>query len=275
MSLPADESRPERTRIRRRRWPWIAAAVLVAAIAASWYAARRVRYTAVATLRVAMHPKSILPVAGREPGDPAEYKRTQEALLTDRSVISYAITRLAASAAHVHPDDQEQPDPEDWLEKELRVEFVGGSEVMRVSLSGDRPKDIADIVNQMIDSYMELVVDAGKQGSAQLRRTKLEELSERIPAEIEGQASNPRSVSRSPTAWGRARSGGTGRGRGGPIPSIGPRGWTRRDRDSGADGPRDPLGGGASPGGGERAGTHHVAVQGRPPRRARWAWAGR
>ena len=233
---------------------------------------RMVRYTAVATLRVATHPKSILPVGGREPGDPAEYKRTQVALLKDRSIITHAITKLAATGGDAVPTLQEQPDPEDWLEKELKVEFVGDSEVLRVSLSGDRPEDIAAIVNQMVDSYMELVVDAENKARA-VRRTQLEELSDAIPAEIEGQASNPRSSPGvRPPGGGREAA---ARGGGGPIPSIGPRGWTRRDRDSGADGPRDPLGGGASPGGGEGAGTHHAAVQGRPPRRARWAWAGR
>ena len=152
----------------RRRWGLaLVLGLLLAAVAgpAAWYVVPRDKYTAVATLQVATKPKRIIFEPRDGTTDFSTYQKTQVALFKDRSVISHAITKLTEKGVGAIPTLQEQPDPEGWLERQLKVEFVGGSEVLRVSLSGDRPKDIAAIVNQMIDSYMELVVDKENDGS--------------------------------------------------------------------------------------------------------------
>ena len=41
----------------------------------------------------------------------------------------------------------------------LKVEFVAGSEVMEISLSGDDPEEIAGIVNAVKKAYMDEVVN--------------------------------------------------------------------------------------------------------------------
>ena len=54
---------------------------------------------------------------------------------------------------------REQVDPIVWLQENLKVEFLAGSEVMEISLSGDNPEELAGIVNAVKKAYMEEVVN--------------------------------------------------------------------------------------------------------------------
>ena len=90
---------------------------------------------------------------------------------------SHALAELTAEKGLSDlPTLREQPDPEGWLANRLRVEFVGDSEVLReFSPSGDRPKDLATIVNQVVNSYMVFVVDSEEDGRWQ-RLSRLQDL---------------------------------------------------------------------------------------------------
>ena len=54
---------------------------------------------------------------------------------------------------------REQVDPIAWLQEKLEVEFVAGSEVMEISLTGQNPEEIAGIVNAVKEAYIDEVVN--------------------------------------------------------------------------------------------------------------------
>ena len=80
----------------------------------------------------------------READDYKRYQNTQKTLVTsqlsltatlqDKDVSNYRMVRA-------------QVDPMAWLQANLKVEFIAGSEVMEISLSGDNPDELAGVVN--------------------------------------------------------------------------------------------------------------------------------
>ena len=54
---------------------------------------------------------------------------------------------------------RKQADPVAWLQDNLEVGFVGGSEVMRIALSGNNADEVAGIVNAVKKAYLEEVVN--------------------------------------------------------------------------------------------------------------------
>ncbi len=156
------ESRPQAppgATLPRSPWRWLLPLLLLLPIggATVW----RTRYTATATLYIARTPKGILRDSRAEGTDPETYRKTQVALLTDRYILAHALSK--PEVAHL-PTIQEQLrrkiDPEEWLQGRLRATFPGGSEVLEVSLSGDRPEDLGAIVNSVVDSYMTEIMAA-------------------------------------------------------------------------------------------------------------------
>lgn len=143
----------------RRRWPaslalGLAAAGLVGG--ATYLLVPRAKYTAGATLHVATKPKRIIFDPQERETDFRTYQKTQVTLLKNRRVLGNALAKPAVAALATV---REQADPEEWLEATLKADFPGGSEVLQVSLSGDRAEDLALIVNAVVKSYMSLVVE--------------------------------------------------------------------------------------------------------------------
>src|SRR5262249_18713561 len=56
------------------------------------------------------------------------------------------------------PTVRRQEDPVRWLEEELKIETQGDSMIMKLSLSGDSPTDITQIVNAVREAYLREVV---------------------------------------------------------------------------------------------------------------------
>lgn len=147
----------------RRRWMLaLGLGLLLAGTAgpAAWFLVPKSKYTAKASLFVMANPRRV-ELGG--PGDRTElgtYQRTMVALLKDPFVLADAINKPeVASLPTIKELDRRGTDPEEWLEQSLKAEFPGGSEVLTVSLSGDHSEDLATIVNQVVASYMTLVVD--------------------------------------------------------------------------------------------------------------------
>jgi capsular exopolysaccharide synthesis family protein len=143
-----------------RRWTLalgmgVALAVLIGSIV--WLVVPKAKYTANSTLQVATNPQRIVFDPRNNSADAKTYQKTQLALLTNRYVLGHAL--IDPSIAGL-PTIREQVDAEDWLESHLKATFPGGSEVLDVSLSGDRPTDLAKIVNAVVESYMLLIVQA-------------------------------------------------------------------------------------------------------------------
>jgi polysaccharide biosynthesis transport protein len=144
--------------LRRRQMLALGVAILLTSISgpAAWFLIP-VKFKAQARLQVASQlPKVLFPTVETEDG--ADYRRfqnTQAALVTSQLVLNAALQDPTVSAYRMV---REQIDPFTWLRETLKVEFVGGSEVMEISLSGADPEEMAGIVNAVKKAYMEEVV---------------------------------------------------------------------------------------------------------------------
>jgi len=172
---PASPATPDAAallRAFRRRWPSaLGGGLLLAAVAAAvaWFAVPPAKYTATGTLHVAMiRPKILFPTAEQE-AEYATYQKTQMAQIKSRVVLDEVIRDPeVARLDTVREVAARQADPSEWLDKQVTVEFTKGSEILQVSMSGDRPKDVEVITNKVIEKYMKLVVDSD--GSERKRR---------------------------------------------------------------------------------------------------------
>jgi len=117
----------------------------------------RTRVRAQARLQVASQlPKVLFSTVETEVNDDyRRYQNTQQALVMSQLVLNAALQDPNVSAYRMV---REQTDPITWLKDKLKVEFVAGSEVMEISLSGTDPKEVAGLVNAVKKAYMDEVV---------------------------------------------------------------------------------------------------------------------
>jgi polysaccharide biosynthesis transport protein len=127
----------------------------VTAAAAVWML-RPDKFTADALIRVASSEHRVLRDLGPDHERGSSYIKTQIALLRSRPVLRSAVR---SEQVRDLPIASEKPDLVGWLEKDLRIEQVDGTEVVRVSLTsrGDG-SDLAPLVNAVVQSYMDEVV---------------------------------------------------------------------------------------------------------------------
>jgi hypothetical protein len=106
-----------------------------------------------ALLQVAAHQPQVLFGAGETetPEDYRRYQKTQRVLVRSRLVLTAALQDQAVKGYRIV---REQIDPVAWLERNLEVEFVSGSEVMEIALRGDDPIEIAGLVNAVKNAYV-------------------------------------------------------------------------------------------------------------------------
>src|SRR5262249_39494645 len=116
----------------RRRWLLALSLSITAgsgAAAAAWYLWQP-EYTAFATIQIASHQPTMLP--GQRDSDEQSsfevYKRTQQELIRDRSILRAA---LRDDAVEGLPVVTEQIDPVSWLQRELAVTFPGDAEILQ------------------------------------------------------------------------------------------------------------------------------------------------
>ena len=135
--------------------------LLAIIVAAGGYAAWKsypAKFKAQALLQVsAQEPKLRSETVETEVGDDFKrYQLTQVALVKSQLALTAALKDRAVSAYRII---REHRDPIVWLQDNLEVEFVGGSEVMRIALSGNDPDEVAGIVNAVKKAYMEEIVN--------------------------------------------------------------------------------------------------------------------
>ena len=104
------------------------------------------------------------------------------AALQDKEVSKYRMVR-------------EQIDPIAWLQENLKVEFIAGSEVMEISLSGDDPHELAGIVNAVKKAYMEEVVNVDTKQRTD-RHDQLKKIKETVRRNPQGAAGQPEEACR-------------------------------------------------------------------------------
>lgn len=157
---PADEGPDAAALLKalRRRWALALSLGLAAgatAAASAWSLIPPAKYTARAILHVSTTPPKLVFDHDHET-DYRTFQQTQVALINSRMVLSAA---LADPAVKALPTVAEQPDPMEWLEKTLAVKFPGGSEILEISLGGDRAHDLPVIVNAVAQSYLYNMVE--------------------------------------------------------------------------------------------------------------------
>ncbi|MBY0522438.1 MAG: polysaccharide biosynthesis tyrosine autokinase [Gemmataceae bacterium] len=159
----------------RRRWLLsvglgLPCAVFFALI--TWYFLVPARYTATALLHISSTPPRVLGSTGEGSADLPNYQRTQTALLKSRFVLNAALREPKVADLQMV---RTRPDAAEWLAKELKVDSTLGPEVLRISLSGDQPGDVAAIVNAIADAYLREIVNKERNGQ-QTRVDRLKEI---------------------------------------------------------------------------------------------------
>ena len=148
----------------RRNWLLgLALGVISAAIcgvAAYWLIPNS--FTPFAYIRVAMNPEVL--VYGNDRGtsrqDYEVYKNTQIGSLKSPLVFVAALRKPNIAALGIV---RRQKDPLSWLQDYLRVVYINDSEIMRVSLSDNNSQETADLINAIVDAYLEEVVNKEEQ----------------------------------------------------------------------------------------------------------------
>ncbi len=138
----------------RRCWP-VAVPVglaLAALLGAAAWVGRPEKVTSFALVRIAANPERIL--SDNQSMDfSGGYARTQMAMMRSRPVLRDAIS---SEKVRQLPVLTRQGDPVEWLEKELKVDRVEGTEIVRLSLtSREDGSDFAPILNAVLESYLE------------------------------------------------------------------------------------------------------------------------
>lgn len=146
----------------RRRWLALLVVIPLVALglgAGVWYSFDRWpinRYVAQSTLRVFAMPPAIIGAVPDANSEFSYYRSAQAALVKSRSVLNTALEQAEVRNTRLM---QLQPDPLEWLDRELKVDFRQGQELMRVSLEGEEPNDIRHVVNAIVTVYLRDIVN--------------------------------------------------------------------------------------------------------------------
>ncbi|MHB1556393.1 MAG: polysaccharide biosynthesis tyrosine autokinase [Isosphaeraceae bacterium] len=147
---------------RRRSGLALGIAILFSAIAATatWFLAP-MNFKAHAKLHIAAQAPKILftTVDNNQDHGGDFYKRyqsTQQTLVKSHLVLAAALLDPKVARYKMIED---LVDPIDWLQQKLGVDFVSGSEVMEISLTGPDPDEVAGLVNAVKKAYMDEVVN--------------------------------------------------------------------------------------------------------------------
>lgn len=167
--------------LRALRHCWLTAGatavVAVACVSAvAWRVLPPPRYTAFGLLQIASRPPqvafTILETRAETRDELDTYQKTQLQLIKSRFVLNAALSdpQVVGLATIAEQGDGAL----DWLAKEVNVEFLNGSDLLRIALRGERPRDMAVIVNAIMSAYLREEVT---QEEAR-RRKRLEQLNE-------------------------------------------------------------------------------------------------
>lgn len=143
----------------KRRWRTaVIIGVPVAILAAvGVFLATPAPFTAFALLRMAAVEQRLVFKTAEEVSDFGTYRKTQMALIKSRFVMNAALRKPNVAALSMV---REQPFPVAWLEQAIQVDAYDSPEILRISLTGDRPSELTEVVNAVKDAYLEEVVNA-------------------------------------------------------------------------------------------------------------------
>ena len=141
-----------------RRWKFaltiaVPASVIMFAVAGLLIPAH---YTAYALLRIAeIEPRLVFKTAEGK-SDFHTYRKTQIAMIKSSMVLNAAL-RMEGIAQL--PLIRQHDDPVPWLKENLRVASYHSPEILQISIAGQQPEELAQIVNAVKDAYLDEVVN--------------------------------------------------------------------------------------------------------------------
>ena len=142
-----------------RRWPLAIIGGLVigvVATAAAFFLVPPPKYTVKAMIHVASSPARIIFQTSESVPDYRSYQRTQATLAKSRKVLTAALRHPEVAGLRSIPIEG---DGASWLDRELKVDFPGGAEIMTVTMTGADAKDATILVNAVCDAYLKQIVE--------------------------------------------------------------------------------------------------------------------
>jgi capsular exopolysaccharide synthesis family protein len=186
-SLPPLAKTPDAVSLLKAlRHRWVLALSLsllvgVLAAAAAWYLFPQAKptYRAYALLRISQVAQRIVfPTNIEDKVEYPVYRQTQAELLRSRYVLRAALKEYdqirdellqkdpeAGGKLPLLKDDDPAREKEKreqvvhWMESEIKAEFLSGSEIMSVSLTGDNPEEVRALVDAVKTAFLKEVVD--------------------------------------------------------------------------------------------------------------------
>ena len=137
----------------RRRWYLALPLAIVAAVAAGLAADRFVsaNYTVRTQVNLATQKPVILYDTPDGRVDLPTYQRRQTQLARSRPVLRAALEQPGIAQLALVRD---LGDPVAWLESELKIDFSGAPETMRITLSGANPDDLIALLDAIRETYL-------------------------------------------------------------------------------------------------------------------------
>jgi hypothetical protein len=141
----------------------VVAGVIVAGVTATaaWFVIPATTTTAQTLHRVPLPTQFVFRLAEPAPSLD-DHLRTQVALVRSRPVLLTALKRLKQFKERDHPILQSQPDPVDWLEQHVQVDFSLAPEILRIAVTGDDEADLVELANAIREAYVTEVLDCDR-----------------------------------------------------------------------------------------------------------------
>jgi capsular exopolysaccharide synthesis family protein len=121
------------------------------AATATWFFLPPGKISARAILRVATFSQYLVsPIGDR--ADFQNFQKSQVALVKSRGVLDTALKKPGVSQLGIV---RAQDNPLDWLERELKVDYSLGPEILSISLNGDDPDELKVLVDVIKNVYLD------------------------------------------------------------------------------------------------------------------------
>jgi capsular exopolysaccharide synthesis family protein len=141
----------------RRRWLLALSLGVVCATvagAAAVYFLPPAKYTVRTLMRLPAGSYLGRPEAGGNPTD----QRTHVALIRSRWVLSSVLKEPKVAALGIVKAEAE-PNPIEWLEKEVQADFSIAPDILKISMSGDNAGELTTLVDELRKAYIREVLD--------------------------------------------------------------------------------------------------------------------
>jgi succinoglycan biosynthesis transport protein ExoP len=111
--------------------------------------------------------------SGENATDMKSFQQVQSYLVKKREVLLNALKKIDVDKIAFL---KTEPNPYEWLDKNLKIDFKPGPQVMRVYLEGDHPTEMKAVLLAVSDAYMQAVLEQDDKG----RKDKLNSIQKAI-----------------------------------------------------------------------------------------------